>query len=475
MQEKGQSAIEFLTTYSFTLLIIALVLFLLLLYAEFPKAILPTQCTLYGGFSCIDTAYFSTPSGSEFVIIASDIEPGIVNISGFTATINRVESSSGSCVPQTAVAGQNIYCSANFSTSATIGYSYAVSLAISADYCANPTGSLSNSVCSTSLISYAGDARTAGTAYTSIDLPPVQSPKDLYCVGASGGSKSVYYAQYSTSGGLGQWLSTNSYPVTLNNAGCSISNNYIYCVGASSGTQKYSYYAPVSTNGIQTWKSTTNYPITFNNAGCSTYNNYIYCVGSTSGEQSYYAPITSNGIGTWKSSTNYPVQFSDAGCSIYKGYIYCIGSNTGSDNQAYYAPISSTGIGSWQATTTYPTQLTNAGCSVYGGYIYCLGGQSGTQSLAYYAPLSSSGIGNWISTQSYPIQIGTDGCVVAGTYMYCIGSSTGSDEQVYYAPITNPGLGTWTSTNSYPLNFQGGDCSVPGTSGGYLSGGGSTT
>jgi hypothetical protein len=175
MRTKGQSAVEFLTTYSFTFLIIALIIFLLFLYSSLPKTVLPEQCSFYGGFNCLDVVYYNLGSApkSQLVVVASDMEPGTVNSLAFNAIINYVNSNSGFCVTNSlstvSVAGNTIYCVANFISPITLGYVYNVRFNITANYCANSPGSLSNHTCigsSNGNYVYAGQARTQGTGCT---------------------------------------------------------------------------------------------------------------------------------------------------------------------------------------------------------------------------------------------------------------------------------------------------------------------
>ncbi|MGD0510376.1 MAG: hypothetical protein ABSA33_00905 [Candidatus Micrarchaeaceae archaeon] len=168
---------EFITTYGLTLLVIAIALGLLLLYVNIPATTLPLQCTFYGGFNCLDGAYYNsnTPSNSQLLIIASNMEPGIVNFSNFSATINNKQSNSGYCrhvisasnmiyVGNTAYAGNTVICIANFSTGAVIGNSYTASFHISSNYCTAGPSAVSNSVCASSFAySYAGEARFQAT------------------------------------------------------------------------------------------------------------------------------------------------------------------------------------------------------------------------------------------------------------------------------------------------------------------------
>jgi len=473
--QRAQSAIEFLSTYSFVFLILAVMLALLLLFASIPKSTIPFECSFYSGFNCVDTSYYNTSSGSQLIIVGTDREPGVINISAFSSYLNYYQSTNGYCVPKLLTAGQSFYCVANFTTGSTLGSTYTGTFQLVAKYCAGAPGSLSalNCTASAASITYGGSVQLQGGAYSSgffINLP---YPPYIYCVGGS--QNKAYYAPIS-GGGIGSWTSTNSYTggVSLQYAGCSIYGSYIYCVGSNSGSGSQAYYAKINSNGIMGWKLTTNAPVKVNNEGCSVYSGYIYCVGSDTGaeNQAYYASLSSNGIGNWIATSTYPIQFQNAGCSIYRNYIYCVGGAASPSNQVYYAPVRNPGIGTWAATTSYPVQMAAAGCSVYEGYIYCIGSQSGSQNYVYYAPVSGGGVGNWIASTSYPLSFNNAGCSVFNGYLYCVGSASAPNNQVYYAPILNPGIGSWIASNPYPASIQDSYCSVPGSSGGYAGGGG---
>ncbi len=477
MQAKGQSAIEFLTTYSFTFLIIALMLFLLLLFSSLPRATLPLSCTFYSGFNCIDNSFFNLGFGSQFVVVATSMEPGVINISNFSVSTNIALSSNGYCTPSVLTAGQTVYCVANFSIPITLGNLYTVSFHITSNYCGSGTGSIDNATCKSSIPAnflFAGQAKTQGTFYTPLDLPPIQN---IFCVGSTASPTHTYY---STLGGVASsntanWISGNNYPISLTNAGCSIYRNYIYCVGSSTNPQTQTYYAPLSYTGIGNWIATNSYPIKFNSAGCSSYQGKIYCVGSNSGNdnQVYYAPISSFGIGVWTSTNSYPLASNSVACSIYNNFMYCLGSAIGGENQAYYAPLNGNGIGNWISTTNYPIQFGGAGCSALNGYIYCVGSKYTTGTQAYYAPISSQGIGVWKGTTSYPVDLSNAGCTISNGNIYCGGSSTAPSTQVYYAPISSQGIGTWKAGSTFPIALQSAYCVSPGSGGGLYSGGGS--
>ncbi|EQD37031.1 hypothetical protein B2A_11905, partial [mine drainage metagenome] len=54
---RSQSALEFLSTYAFVFLILAVVISLLFIFASLPRSLLPSQCTFYSGFTCVQAIY----------------------------------------------------------------------------------------------------------------------------------------------------------------------------------------------------------------------------------------------------------------------------------------------------------------------------------------------------------------------------------------------------------------------------------
>ncbi len=472
MQYKGQTAIEFLSTYNFTFLIIAIVLLLLIFFASLPKSTLPLNCGFYSGFSCADNFYFnsnvtfqgSTVHGSQFVIIATDGVPGIINITNFSVYINNIRSFSGYCTPSIAKQGETVYCAANFTALSTLGNIYSAMFTIYSNYCAASGQDVSSPFCPGSgIYTYAGSARLQGTSY--VNAMPQQY---IYCVGGKTVLlNSLYYAPIGANG-IGAWRTGPTFPSKEQYNNCLDYNNNIYCVGTSSGGN--AYYSPLSYNGVPgNWVATTSYPVALSNGGCSEYNGNLYCVGDTT-QNAYMASVsqTSGGIGQWAETTSYPIQADYASCSIYDGIMYCIGSNTGNKNQSYYAPITGNGIGAWQQTTPYPVSLgSQGGCTAYFGTIYCVGG--GTGNSVYYAPASASGIGQWHAANSFPVSPAGAACVAYGGVLYC----QAKNRNMYSAQLLQNGMGPWITGNTYPTFLASPpSCVVPLYSGGFMGGGG---
>ncbi|MEM3841460.1 MAG: hypothetical protein QXN59_02090, partial [Candidatus Micrarchaeaceae archaeon] len=78
----------------------------------------------------------TTGVGSKLFIMAQDMEPGIVNISSFSAFIDGKNSVSGSCTPQVVLDGEYVYCMANLTGTPTTGGLYTGTFYMYANYCA---------------------------------------------------------------------------------------------------------------------------------------------------------------------------------------------------------------------------------------------------------------------------------------------------------------------------------------------------
>ncbi len=302
-------------------------------------------------------------------------------------------------------------------------------------------------------------------------------------------SNASYYASLS-SGGIGGWASTNTFPVNSNitSPTCVTSGGYIYCstiysvctstknvysayggfIGTTCGSSEYvsdTSYASLSSGGIGGWTLTNSPPIAQNSSTptCVSSGEYIYCThintictsysyfysyGGTGKSCSsyesipiaYYAELSSGGIGGWTSTTPYPFAAGpqylgeSAACATSNEYVYCVGGynlNTGSStNLAYFAKLSSSGMSGWTETTGYPTDMAGGSCKISNGYIYCVGG-SGVVSGSSCFRTNRYGFGGFAGS-SYTI------C----NPVYSI--------PVYYAPVSSSGIGGWSYAGYYP-------------------------
>jgi hypothetical protein len=152
---------EFLTTYSYVLLIIAIALVVLIAFFTLPRSTIPFQCSFYSGFSCSDGALVLLPSNTaSLIIMAVDNMPGIVNVSSFNSVISYTGSSVGYCLPQRVEDGDYIYCIANFPFKPSLTNVYYATFNISANYCAVQAQNLSVVSCpATTNFVFGGSAR----------------------------------------------------------------------------------------------------------------------------------------------------------------------------------------------------------------------------------------------------------------------------------------------------------------------------
>ncbi len=147
-KSKAQSAVEFVSTYAFVFLIIAIILFLLFMFASVPTKILPFQCTAFSGFSCVDVLY-TTAGNSLLQISLTDTQAGVVSIGSFGAKINNVAATDGTCTRGAVLPGNTVTCTVRFPFAAALGGIYTGVFNVSANYCTNGVGNISNTTCQT--------------------------------------------------------------------------------------------------------------------------------------------------------------------------------------------------------------------------------------------------------------------------------------------------------------------------------------
>jgi len=282
----------------------------------------------------------------------------------------------------------------------------------------------------------------------------VTSSGYVYCVGgntAFGGTyfagsptNATYYAAL-TGSGIASWLTTTAYPFPVDGLSCVTNDSYIYCVGGAGGYNSPStssvYYAPLSSGGIGTWAASTSYPVAIQLESCVASAGVVFCITgdvgySGSSTDVYYAPLSSGGVGSWASGTAYPSSDAGPACVADSGLIYCVAGDLGSGATIYYATATSSGVGSWGSVNNYPfSSALGVAAVTEGAEIYTVGGcvtpQPGcfTPAVAF-APLSASGVGAWTGNNSFPVA-SYDDCVASTPYIYCIAANSG----VYFSYV----------------------------------------
>ena len=130
---------------------------------------------------------------------------------------------------------------------------------------------------------------------------------NIYCVGGNNAltKNAVYYAPIFSSGAVGSWQATNAYPTNIEVQSCVTNSNNIYCTAGFNPTiglqTEVDYSAPIFSSGaVGSWTGTTSYPTNTDYQSCVTSLNNIYCVAGinqTSATNAvYYAPLSAQGI-----------------------------------------------------------------------------------------------------------------------------------------------------------------------------------
>jgi len=257
----------------------------------------------------------------------------------------------------------------------------------------------------------------------------------IYCMGATsgGGSPTVTYAQALSNGDTSPWTeSANTLsPLYLNS--CVTANGYIYCMGGSSGGSSTVQYAQILSNGGTTvWQTTNTLATSTWGASCVTVYGYIYCMGDDTGNsQAVQSAQVLNGAGTstWTNINGLVDGEAGASCVVTTtGYIYCTGGS--STPAVQYAQASAGGaISSWQTTNALNNAVWGTSCTTYNSYIWCMGGQGLQTSVQYAKILSGGGTTTWTSQATNTLAVGDQyfGCVAASNYIDCMGGESSGD------------------------------------------------
>ncbi|MCL4381285.1 hypothetical protein M1141_03375 [Candidatus Marsarchaeota archaeon] len=151
---------EFLTTYSWAFLLIALMVGVLFVFAFTPKSIISSTCSFYSGFYCYDAVFNTVYSaghvatGSELKVLLSDTQVGVINISRFNAVVSGTQSFTGSCTNTTLRQGNKTLCTASFNSIERTGTINLGVLNITGYYCAHAISNLNSGTCTSSSGNY---------------------------------------------------------------------------------------------------------------------------------------------------------------------------------------------------------------------------------------------------------------------------------------------------------------------------------
>ncbi|MEM3744472.1 MAG: hypothetical protein QW759_01385 [Candidatus Micrarchaeaceae archaeon] len=107
---KGQSAIDYLLTYSWALIIVALIMGIPFFLIYVPSIIVPSTCSFVSGAYCQDMVFGSNSVSSSVAIFLTNTQPYPVVNPSITLNISSVGAVQGTCRPSLVVAGGAIIC-----------------------------------------------------------------------------------------------------------------------------------------------------------------------------------------------------------------------------------------------------------------------------------------------------------------------------------------------------------------------------
>ncbi|MEM0086703.1 MAG: hypothetical protein QXU16_00305, partial [Candidatus Micrarchaeaceae archaeon] len=107
---KGQSTIEYMLTYSWALIIIAIIVSILVLLIYVPSIIAPPVCSFVSGAYCQDMVFGSNSVSSSVALFLTNTQSYPVIDPSITINVSSIGQLQGTCKPNLVAAGGAIIC-----------------------------------------------------------------------------------------------------------------------------------------------------------------------------------------------------------------------------------------------------------------------------------------------------------------------------------------------------------------------------
>ena len=185
---KGQSAIEFISVYGFMLIIAALFIALIVLFAfSAQDSIQTSQCSGFSGLYCssAQVVYNAVASNSFIYLVLDSEQSAPVNIIGINVIIDNA-TYTGSCVPPIVAPAERVNCTIGTNSIRRTGQQVIGSYTINGQYCDSPIYNISVKACTYQNIVYTGFFSTYVTNRLSLGYGNFTTPANV--VGAISGS-----------------------------------------------------------------------------------------------------------------------------------------------------------------------------------------------------------------------------------------------------------------------------------------------
>ena len=140
---KAQSAIEYMTTYGWAIIIISLVVVILFVYTAAPQAIVINTCNFVDGAYCNDmiVATNAITHVTSVGLFLTNIQQYPLKNPELFVSINRVNTTQSKCSPNFVLAGGSILCTVILPVNSTIGEFLSGTIYLNATYCGLSTKS----------------------------------------------------------------------------------------------------------------------------------------------------------------------------------------------------------------------------------------------------------------------------------------------------------------------------------------------
>ena len=468
-EARSQSAMEYLMTYGWAILIVAVVLGALYSLGIFNGVnFLGGTCVAAPGYLC-GNPLLSTGGTLSFTY---GYQGPNVTVVGFACTnTTTAPSSFASSGSSNLEPGQeeSVSVSCPLSSGATIGTPYSGYLWVEYDQAGQ-----------SDLIARFATVRLSAS---------IEGKQYIYCIQGDssdfGVTNMVAAAQISGTT-VNPWIvqpPTGNYPIANWFGSCASSGSNIYCVGGGNGAGTNRVYSTSVTGAsASSWQPQSTYPLNIYQDSCTASSSDIYCIGGqvagTPTNMVAAATISGTAVGPWVVQTtgNYPVADWLESCTYSNSYLYCVGGGAFGEaiNSIYVAPVSGTTVGQWvlqPSTSDYPlpSGIFGQPCVISGSTIYCIAGFTGVVGVnaVYAAPISGTSVGQWVPqspTGNYPLSVGYFPCTSEGPDIYCIGGYAGgpASQTTYTTSVSGTSVSPWTQAQtSYPAgDIAGQSCIV---------------
>ncbi len=153
---RAQTAIEFLSTYGFVFIVLAVVIAIVVYLGTSAATNIPAQCSGYGGLSCSYSSYYTNlTEGYSLVTVALTNSQSVpVNITAFSVTFGST-TTNGLCTPGLVYPGALSVCAVPLQSTSTLGTLQRGYYSANAMYCNGGIAALAQYNC-TQQVTYAG-------------------------------------------------------------------------------------------------------------------------------------------------------------------------------------------------------------------------------------------------------------------------------------------------------------------------------